>query len=180
MSLKESEKRWYHRDFVVALLAALLAILIVAFIFWILWVFVFDVNNLLLDDGSCVEKNGGISCFIKTDKTWDANEYLGIVSGFYSTIITLLIAILAIFSFVGLFVIRNSYRSMIEDAVERELPNYFEKKTNEEKLKDAVYDVVERRIGKRIEALEAENQKIQGILEENYDLPADGTIEADD
>lgn len=62
-------------------------------------------------------------CFYGSD--WDQSTYLAAVSGFYSTIIAVLIAVQALVSGLAFVFVRSTNRRSIEDAVEVQLPAYF-------------------------------------------------------
>lgn len=92
-----------------------------------------------LKTASCSEGNGIIYCFF--DKKWDSETYLSVITSFYSTIITILIALLGVVAGLAYIVIRGSTLQRAEEAIEKEVDRYFETSKAEEKIHKGIEKV---------------------------------------
>lgn len=63
-------------------------------------------------------------CFF--DSAWDSAEYLSTITSFYSSIITLLIGLLAVIATLAFLVIRASAKHHVQETLESEVQRYFE------------------------------------------------------
>ena len=81
------------------------------------------VDIKFLKDTSCSKVNLLTYCFY--DTKWDSGTYLSTITSFYTTLITFLIAIQALVSWLAYAVIKNSHKNHIEESIEGELPRYF-------------------------------------------------------
>lgn len=75
-------------------------------------------------------------CFYSEE--WDSATYLSTISTFYTTLITILIALQALISWISFIVIRNSNKQTIESEVEKELPNFFRRRDSDTILQGAL------------------------------------------
>ena len=123
-----------------------------------------------LSSASCGAGDDHVYCFF--DEKWDSGTYLSTITGFYSTIITLLFALLGVVAGLAFIVIRGSALQQAEESIEREVDRYFETNKAEEKIRkglETVGSVELEKIGQRLEEIEV-------ALEEAGLLP-DGSLE---
>lgn len=106
-------------------------------------------------------------CFY--DEEWDSETYLAAITSFYTTLITVLIALQALISWVSFIVIRNSNKQEIESEVEKELPNFFRSKNSDTVIKEALQDNMKREISKAInKQRDSEDEAFDGLQESVY------------
>ena len=109
-----------------------------------LWVY-HMVDVKFLGDASCSQAGGSYYlpkftyCFY-SDK-WNDETYLAAISSMYTTLITVLIALQALISWVSFMVIRNSNKQVIEREVEKEIPYFFRTKDADKLLQDALKSI---------------------------------------
>ena len=72
-----------------------------------------------LSSASCGAADDYVYCFF--DEKWDSGTYLSTITGFYSTIITLLIALLGVVAGLAFIVIRSSALQQAEESIEKEV-----------------------------------------------------------
>lgn len=84
-----------------------------------------------LPAASCGKGDDYVYCFF--DDVWDSATYLSIVTSFYSTVITVLIALMALVAGLSYIAIRSSYFQRGEETIEKEVVRFF--KTDEGKMK---------------------------------------------
>ncbi|WYK06610.1 hypothetical protein DWF04_017335 [Cereibacter sphaeroides f. sp. denitrificans] len=75
-------------------------------------------------------------CFYGSD--WNEETYLSAVSGFYSTLVAVLVAVQALISWLAFTVIRSSNKQAISEEVEREVPFFFRTKDADKLLQDTL------------------------------------------
>lgn len=78
-------------------------------------------------------------CFYGTG--WDEETYLAAVSGFYSTLIAVLVAVQALVSWLAFTVIRSSNKQAISEEVEKEIPYFFRTKDADPIVRDALQEI---------------------------------------
>jgi hypothetical protein len=78
-------------------------------------------------------------CFYGTG--WDEETYLAAVSGFYSTLIAVLVAVQALVSWLAFTVIRSSNKQAISEEVEKEIPYFFRTKDADPIVRDALKEI---------------------------------------
>lgn len=78
-------------------------------------------------------------CFYGTG--WDEETYLAAVSGFYSTLIAVLVAVQALVSWVAFTVIKSSNKQAISEEVEKEIPYFFRTKDADPIVRDALQEI---------------------------------------
>lgn len=78
-------------------------------------------------------------CLYGTD--WDEETYLAAVSGFYSTLIAVLVAVQALVSWLAFTVIRSSNKQAISEEVEKEIPYFFRTKDADPIVRDALQEI---------------------------------------
>lgn len=86
----------------------------------------------------------GRICFYSSK--WDDSTYITAITSFYSTIITILISVQAIITWISFVVIKNSHKRVIEEEIRSELPNYFGKITTIEELQRILLPSIEKQI----------------------------------
>ena len=94
-------------------------------------------------------------CFYGTG--WDEETYLAAVSGFYSTLIAVLVAVQALVSWLAFTVIRSSNKQAISEEVEKEIPYFFRTKDADPIIRDALQDI----------SLEAAKAALQQLMKED-------------
>lgn len=108
-------------------------------------------------------------CFYGSD--WNQSTYLSAVSGFYSTIIAVLVAVQALVSGLAFVFVRSTNRRAIEDEVEAQLPTYFGTVKAAEEVQQVVArvsgDAIEQAVEQRTAELEDE---LEGLKENYYGL----------
>ena len=105
-------------------------------------------------------------CFYGAD--WDQSTYLSAVSGFYSTIIAVLVAVQAIVSGLAFVFVRSTNRRAIEDEVEVQLPAYFGTVKAADAVKGLVTEVSSETVDQAVIQRTAELQDKLSDLEENF------------
>lgn len=105
---------------------------------------------------------------------WNESTYISAVSGFYSTIIAVLIAIQALVSGLAFVFVRSTNRRAIEDEVEVQLPAYFGTVKAVDSMKIIVSDLsggaIEQAITQRTAELESQ---LSELKESYYGLQGD-------
>lgn len=122
-------------------------------------------------------------CFYGQD--WDEEAYLSAISGFYSTLIAVLIAVQALISILAFVVVRASNRSAIEEEIEKELPRYFDTVKSVDRVKSFVEVASKASVADQYAQMEKTIRGLQGELEEVqarlYELEENGNaIEVED
>jgi len=82
--------------------------------------------DFLFLTGAFCQTKGSLSVCFFDDKAWDAENYLSVITGFYSTIITVLIALLGGVAAFAFFAVRGSALQRAEEDIEKEIGQYFE------------------------------------------------------
>jgi hypothetical protein len=90
----------------------------------------FDIS--FLSEKACGQPNTPKFCFV--DENWDSENYLSIITEFYSTIITILIGILGVVAAFAFVVIRNSAHQWAEEVAEKAVATYLETGKAEPKM----------------------------------------------
>lgn len=103
-------------------------------------------------------------CFYGED--WDEETYLSAISGFYTALITVLIAVQALVSVLAFVVVKASNKSAIEDQIESELPKYFDSVRAVDRVKSFVESASKDAIAAEAEQLLNRIRGLQGDLEE--------------
>ena len=107
-------------------------------------------------------------CFYSSE--WDDETYLAAITSFYNTLITVLIALQALISWVSFIVIRNSNKQEIESEVEKELPNFFRNKNSDAILREALKENLQREVAKTVkEGRDSEDNAIEELQQSVYD-----------
>lgn len=123
---EDNSKRHIAVSLFFGAMGALVVLLSVVFVGYLLIDFSF------LPDASCGGSDDYVYCFF--DDKWDSETYLSVVSGFYSTIITILIFLLGTVAALAFIVIRGSAFREAEEAMEKEVDRYFESSKAEGKI----------------------------------------------
>lgn len=124
------------------LLAAICGALAVIAVLFLLAVHLIDLS--FLSDAACrkVEATRYFSkftyCFYGSD--WNEEVYLSAISGFYSTLVAILVAVQALISWLAFTVIRSSNKQAIGEEVEREVPYFFKSKDADRLLRDVLQE----------------------------------------
>lgn len=106
-------------------------------------------------------------CFY--DEEWDSETYLAAITSFYTTLITVLIALQALISWVSFIVIRNSNKQEIESEVEKELPNFFRNKNSDTVIKEALQDNMKREVLRVVkDRADSEDEAVDGLQDSVY------------
>lgn len=123
-----------------------------------------------LPAASCGGSENYVYCFFS--ENWDSETYLSVVSGFYSTIITILIFLLGAVAALAFIVIRGSALQQAEEAIEKEVDRFFETSKAEEKIHEGLEKVGRIELGK----IEVRLEVIEIALDE-ADILKDGKLE---
>lgn len=111
-------------------------------------------------------------CFYGKD--WDESTYLSAVSGFYSTLIAVLVAVQAIVSGLAFMVVRSSSKRAIEDEVESQLPIYFGRVKAVEEVEKIVKGISEDTVKSAVTQGTAElEQELEAFKQLFYGLQGD-------
>lgn len=89
-----------------------------------------------LSNASCADDQGFIYCFF--DDQWDSETYLSALTGFYSTIITVLIGLMGVIAAFAFFAIRGSTLQQGEEVIEKEVDRYFKSEQSDVKLQKSI------------------------------------------
>lgn len=118
-------------------------------------------------------------CFYGSD--WDEGTYLSSITNFYSSLVTVLIAVQGLVSALAFIVIKASNKRIIEEEVESELPKYFGTVAAVDQMKSFVGGVVRssivdetKELNNRILGLESEIEELQANM---YELVGSEDIE---
>lgn len=76
-------------------------------------------------------------CYTSPNSTWTDSTYLQTVSGFYTAIITLLIAVLAVVAALGAYTVRVGSKFQIEQELPTRVEDYFDRDTGKKVLQNA-------------------------------------------
>ncbi|WP_353297602.1 hypothetical protein [Sulfitobacter pacificus] len=130
------------------------------------------VDVSFLSDAACREVSGPYIfssftyCFYGSE--WDESTYLSAVSGFYSTIIAVLVAVQALVSGLAFVFVRSTNRRAIEDEVEEQLPSYFETIKAAEMVEKVVGKVSSSAVDRAVDQKTVELQDELSALEQNF------------
>lgn len=138
---------------IVTLITMLLSILIGL----LLANYIIDIN--FIETGAC-EKSAFFEYCI-TDSSWNSDTYLDTITGFYGTIITLLITILGLFAFFSYIQIKASALSKIEEDITIEVERYFDSIPSGKKIAEAIEG------SSSLLKAKSRMDVVEGILEEN-------------
>ncbi|APX17127.1 hypothetical protein BWR17_15665 [Phaeobacter inhibens] len=122
-----------------------------------------------MDAAACKQLSGSrfwskhTYCFYSEE--WNEETFLAAVSGFYSTLITVLIAAQAIITWFAFVVLRGSHKTAIEEEVENELPRYFDRRTGAQALTEVVAQLTKRELKAAVEKASYENKNKLAELE---------------
>lgn len=94
-------------------------------------------STVLFNHENCRSVEGIFYCYISQASAWDESTYLQTITGFYNTVITLLISTLAIVAAFGAYTIKASIRSQIEQEFPGHVADYFEREKGFEQLNKA-------------------------------------------
>ncbi|WP_114011716.1 hypothetical protein [Cohaesibacter intestini] len=125
------------------LVAVSTALALVALLFWFFATFMVDLS--FLSDAACRKVSetrfydSFTYCFYGSD--WDEESYLSAISGFYSTLVAVLVAVQALISWLAFTVIRSSNKQAIGEEVEREVPYFFKTKDADRLMREALNDI---------------------------------------
>lgn len=123
-----------------------------------------------LSNTGCNKGKDYVYCFF--EKEWDSGTYLSTITSFYSTVITILIALLGVVAGFAIFVIRGSTLERGDEVIEKEVDRYFET----DKAKAKISDSAEK-------FRDAELEEIKGTLDEirvaliEAEIMKDGNLE---
>jgi hypothetical protein len=119
------------------------------------------INFSFLTQTSCGEDGKFIYCFF--DKDWNSEGYLSVITSFYTTIITILIALLGAFAAFSFITIRSSALQKAEAEIEKEVNKYFSTSRAEKRISQELRKIDDR----KIKELKGQISEIRGVLEEN-------------
>lgn len=94
-----------------------------------------------LSTASCGRDDDYVYCFF--DDVWDSATYLSVVTSFYSTVITVLIALMALVAGLAYIAIRNSYFQRGEETIEKEVVRFFKTDDGEMKIRKGLKTIKE-------------------------------------
>lgn len=135
-------------------------------------VFVHFIDVSFLSDAACrrVEASNWRAaytyCFYGED--WDQSTYLSAVSGFYSTVIGVLVGVQALVSGLAFGFVRSTNRRAIEDEVENQLPAYFGTTKAADEVKSVVQQVSDVAIEQAVVQRTSELQDKLSALENSF------------
>lgn len=109
--------------------------------------------------------HGNNLCYF--DEKWDSGTYLQTITSFYTTIITLLIAMQAIISWISFVIVKNSSKEAIDNSVEKELPRIMEQTSTERKLQELMTNINEQTEQDLLIQLELIRRDLEVIVELN-------------
>ncbi|MEP0503330.1 MAG: hypothetical protein ABJD13_02475 [Paracoccaceae bacterium] len=132
------------------------------------------VDIKFLEDVACQRQQGAgpfptVSyCFYSEE--WDSATYLSVISTFYTTLITVLIALQALISWISFIVIRNSNRQEIESEIEKEIPNFFRTRDADTILRNALNENLASAAEAALkEARDYEDKAVEALQSSVYD-----------
>lgn len=102
-------------------------------------------------------------CFYGSD--WNEETYLSAVSGFYSTLVSVLVAVQALISWLAFTVIRNSNKQSISEEVEREVPFFFRTKDADKLLQETLMAISVKAAKEAIKGLRTDDDKATEALQ---------------
>ncbi len=167
------------------------------------YLFNFFVDIKFISSSACLREQKiffveGMTVCLLSDN-WNDSTYLSAVTGFYSTVISLLIGILALTTWLSFAILRSSHKREIEQQVVEEVPHYLGGEAGSQILQAAIsksgdkaiealfdkkFDELHTQIRSLSIAKEAQQSIIETLtkrLEEEFDLKLDdGESEADD
>lgn len=111
-------------------------------------------RNGFLNGRDCDVYGKVYACFISADQNWGDASYLQLLTGFYGTIITVLIAVLTIVAALGAYTLRVSSRNQIEQELPVHVSDFFEMDRGVKKIKALADDAVDRALNARLQNLE--------------------------
>ncbi|MFC4346982.1 hypothetical protein ACFO5Q_03910 [Kordiimonas lipolytica] len=170
----ETERRISRKAFFLGAAGSLLAVLAV---FTLIAIF-FDVG--FLPEVLCDKKYPGRVCFY--DDAWDSETYLSVITGFYGTIITILVGLLGVVAAFAFFVIRGDAIRQSEEAIEDEIKRYFSTVAAEKMVSTSLTKVAESRrteIEKQMREIHTEIDDLKLALVE-AEVLIDGQLEIED
>jgi hypothetical protein len=123
-----------------------------------------------LEDAACKEVEASkyykefTYCFYGSD--WNEETYLATVSGFYSSLVAVLVAVQAMISVLAFVVIKTSNKGAIEEEVEKELPKYFATVAAVDQVRGFVDESVRSALGQNLAVVNTQIEGLMGQLEE--------------
>ncbi|WP_444451433.1 hypothetical protein ACTTAI_10630 [Rhodobacter capsulatus] len=103
---------------------------------------------------NCTLANGGYHCIFLRDKGWSDADYLQTLTGFYGSVITILVAILAIVAAIGAYTIRSSAKFQIEQEVPQGVSDFFDRERGVNLISARVSSELEKRLNAELRTLD--------------------------
>lgn len=92
-------------------------------------------------------------CFVDNGSAWGDSAYLQMITNFYTTIITVLIAALALVAALGAYTLRASSRFQIEQDLPGAVSDFFERERSRELLSKVVVPSVEEKLASSLSSI---------------------------
>ncbi|WP_392338758.1 hypothetical protein [Loktanella salsilacus] len=170
MTANKSAKTPWRPIFLGYLLCAVVTAIVLLFCLALVVTHVVDIS--FMSDAACQRAAGTkfyssfTYCFYGSE--WNESTYLSAVSGFYSTIIAVLVAVQALVSGIAFVFVRSTNRRAIEDEVEVQLPAYFQTIKAADMVEAVVRQVSSGAVERAVDQKTAELQDQLSDLEQNY------------
>ncbi|MCL4069322.1 hypothetical protein M3484_22445 [Pseudomonas sp. GX19020] len=99
--------------------------------------YAFMSESVFYSNESCYEAKKFQFCYFGEAKVWSDSSYLQTITGFYSSVITVLIGIIAIVATVGAYTIKSSLKAQAEQELPTLIDGYFRQVDGHKKIIDA-------------------------------------------
>jgi len=146
---------------------SIIVLLVIGVIGMVWWDPIF-VNLMQSSEHMCEAHMEGYYCFFS--QNWDDGTYLSSITGFYTNLITVLLALMAIMSALSFVVIRSSAKGHIEDYVDNVIEQPHMKHMFDEQISNAVTKNID------YGELSSRVDEIERILEDEIGSKVSGTL----
>jgi hypothetical protein len=159
-----SKNTGIFQHFLAGMVGCLLTLIATALILYLFF------DTTLIDAKSAIEKGQCLKadkigiCFY--DENWDSETYLAVISGFYTTIITLLIALLSIVGVFAFVVIRANAIGHADEQIKMEVERFVETGQMKEIFHEKFSTTVEDMTREHITGTKGRMDAIEAALEE--------------
>lgn len=104
------------------------------------------VDSAFYDGESCLSLSNAQVCYFAKNSVWSDSSYLQTITGFYTSIITVLIGIIAIVATVGAYTIKASIRAQAEQEMPLYVASHFDHVSGQNQVRSVVEDKMSAKI----------------------------------
>ena len=142
--------------------AALVVFVVGLIVSW-LWDPVFIVSSEATEAATCLPNTDGVHCIFGKD--WNESGYLSIITNFYTTIITILIAVVGVISVFAFIVVRTNAAAQAREEAEQVVEEKVEAVLAGGPIRRDVDDQIEKMINRQLRLTQEGLDKLPEIVE---------------